>query len=126
VAALKTVMTVQAFVLFLYGLPMLLVPAWWTRLTQQAPLTENYILRAVGIAFVVLAWLEWKISRDLERHRGLVLGYVLLPGLFLVTIVLQAFKRGFNGAAWYWWMNGVVTAVFAVAVWATWRSARTA
>jgi hypothetical protein len=33
-AALKTVMTVQAFVLFLYGLPMLLVPAWWTRLTQ--------------------------------------------------------------------------------------------
>jgi uncharacterized protein YjeT (DUF2065 family) len=124
--ALKTVMTLQALILFLYGLPMLLAPAWWTKLTQQAPLPENYFLRAVGIAFVVLAWLEWKISHDVERHRELVLGYALLPGLFLVTIVLQAFKRGFNGAAWYWWMNGAVTAIFVIAVWATRRSARTA
>lgn len=48
-------MTVQALVLLVYGLPMLLAPKWWTALTQQPPLPENYILRAVGITFVILA-----------------------------------------------------------------------
>ncbi|HET7874918.1 MAG TPA: hypothetical protein VFN71_05285 [Methylomirabilota bacterium] len=124
--ALKTVMTVQALVLLVYGLPMLLAPGWWTKVTQQPALPENYVLRAVGIAFVVLAWLEWKIARDLERYQGLVVGYALLPGLFCVTIGLQALKRGFNGALWYWWLNGVVTAVFAIAVWAARRGARAA
>jgi uncharacterized protein YjeT (DUF2065 family) len=57
-SALRTVMTVQGVVLLIYGLPMLLVPRYWTMLTQQAPLPENYILQAVGIAFVTLGYLE--------------------------------------------------------------------
>ena len=65
-------------------------------------------------------------AHDPGAEMGLDLKYALLPGLFVVTIVLQAFKRGFNGAAWYWWMNGVITAIFAIAVWATRRSTRTA
>lgn len=114
--ALKTVMTVQALVLLVYGLPTLLVPGRWTALTQQPPLPENYILRAIGIAFVILAWLEFKIVRDLERYRDLTLVYGLLSALFFVTIVGQAFWRGFNGAHWYWWGNGVVSGVLAIAV----------
>ena len=70
-SALKGVMTAQAIVLFVYGLPYLLVPKWATTLTQQLPLPENYLLRAVGIGFVILAYLEFQIVRDLERYRGL-------------------------------------------------------
>ena len=119
---LKVVMTVQAVVLFVYALPMLLLPGYWTVLTQQAPLPENYILRASGIAFLILSYLELKIVGDLARYQKLVLAFAALPALFCVTIILQALLRGFAGrpafygAAWYWWLNGVVTAVFAIAV----------
>ena len=122
-SALKGVMTAQAIVLFVYGLPYLLVPKWATTLTQQLPLPENYVLRAVGIGFVILAYLEFQIVRDLERYRGLTLAYALLSSLFFVTIVLQAFVRGFNGALWFWWLNGIVTGAFAVALFATRRRA---
>jgi len=122
-SALKGVMTAQAIVLFVYGLPYLLVPKWATTLTQQLPLPENYVLRAVGIGFVILAYLEFQIVRDLERYRGLTLAYALLTTLFFVTIVLQAFVRGFNGALWFWWLNGIVTGAFAVALFATRRRA---
>ena len=44
-------------VLLIYALPMLLVPRYWTVLTRQSPLLENYILRAVGIAFLILSYL---------------------------------------------------------------------
>ena len=122
--ALKTVLTIQAILLFVYGLPYLLAPKWMTAITQQAPLAENYFLRGFGIAFVVLGLLELRILGDLERYRSLTILYALLSGLYFVTIVLQAFIRGFNGAAWYWYVNGVVTAVFAIAVFATGRRAR--
>jgi uncharacterized protein YjeT (DUF2065 family) len=122
-SALKWVMTAQAIVLLVYGLPYLLVPKWATTLTQQLPLPENYVLRAVGIGFVILAYLEFQIVRDLERYRGLTLAYALLTTLFFVTIVLQAFVRGFNGALWFWWLNGIVTGAFAVALFATRRRA---
>jgi uncharacterized protein YjeT (DUF2065 family) len=122
-SVLKGVMTAQAIVLLVYGLPYLLVPKWATTLTQQLPLPENYVLRAVGIGFVILAYLEFQIVRDLERYRGLTLAYALLTTLFFVTIVLQAFVRGFNGALWFWWLNGIVTGAFAIALFATRRGA---
>ena len=93
------------------------------RKTFSLPLPENYVLRAVGIGFVILAYLEFQIVRDLERYRGLTLAYALLSSLFFVTIVLQAFVRGFNGALWFWWLNGIVTGAFAVALFATRRRA---
>lgn len=114
---LKTVMQVQALVLLIYGLPQLLVPASWTALTQQVPLPEDYVLRAIGISFLVLAYLEIKIVADLERYRALSAPYFVLPALFAATIGVQALFRGFSGAAWYWWLNGIVAAVFAIAVW---------
>jgi uncharacterized protein YjeT (DUF2065 family) len=122
-SALRAVMTVQAIVLFVYGLPYLLAPKWTTTITQQLPLPENYILRAFGIPLVVLGLVELRIARDLERYRSLVILYALLPAIYFVTIVAQAFVRGFNGALWYWWLNGVVTGVFAVAVFVTGRKA---
>ena len=120
--ALRTVMSIQAVVLLIYGLPMLLVPSYWTTLTQQAPLPENYTLRAIGIAFVILSYLEFKIAGRLEQYRSLALAYAALPALLCVTIVLQALKRGCVGASWYWWVNGVITAVFAIAVFGTERT----
>jgi uncharacterized protein YjeT (DUF2065 family) len=121
--ALKTVMTIQAIILLVYGLPYLLAPKWATAITQQAPLPENYILRAFGIALVVLAIVELKIARDLDRYRGFSALYALLPALYFVTIVAQAFVRGFNGALWYWWLNAIVTGVFTIAVFVTGRRA---
>ncbi len=120
---LKGVLTVQAVVLLVYGIPYLLAPRFATVLTQQLPLPENYILRSLGIAFVVLAVLELQIARDPERYRGLVSAYVLLPALFLVTILLQSFVRGFNGAPWFWMLNAAVTAIFTLAVFAARRQA---
>ena len=59
---------------------------------------------------------------DLERYQGLILAYAYLPGLFCLTIIVQVLKRRFDGhPAFYgesgnWWLNGVVTAAFAIAV----------
>ena len=113
--SLKFVMTLQALVLLAYALPMLLVPRYWTLLTQQNALPENYILRAVGIAFLVLGYLELKIAGDLARYKGLVLAFAFLPALFCVTIILQALRRSiaglpaFYGAAWYWWLKRAIS-----------------
>ena len=68
--------------------------------TRQPALLASYLLRAVGISFVMLAWLEFRIIRDLERHRDLAIIYGLTSALFFVTIVVQALLRGFNGAQW--------------------------
>jgi uncharacterized protein YjeT (DUF2065 family) len=116
--ALKAVMAVQAVVLLAYGLPYFLLPRWTAAITQQPLPPETYILRALGLAFVVLGLLELRILGDLDRHRDLTIFYVLLPAVYCVTIVAQAFVRGFHGALWYWWLNGIVTGVFAVAVYA--------
>ncbi len=120
---LKVVMSVQAVVLLVYGIPYLLVPKYATTLTQQLPLPENYVLRALGIAFAVLAWMELQIARDLERYRGLTLAYAVLPGLILVTILLQAYVRGFNGAPWFWLLNAAVSGIFTIAVFTVRRQA---
>ncbi len=122
--ALRAVMTIQAIVLLVYGLPYFLLPRWTTAITQQSPLPENYILRAFGIALVVLGLLELRILGDLDRYRNLTILYALLPALYVVTIVAQAFVRGFHGALWYWWLNGIVTGVFAVAVYAAGRKVK--
>ena len=124
--ALRAVMTIQAIVLLVYGLPYFLLPRWTTAITQQATLPENYFLRAFGIPLVVLGLLELRIVGDLDRYRSLVILYALLPAIYFVTIVAQAFVRGFNGALWYWWLNGVVTGVFAVLVFVTRRKTRLA
>jgi uncharacterized protein YjeT (DUF2065 family) len=120
---LRGVLTVQALVLLIYGLPYLLVPKLATQLTQQLPLPENYFLRVLGIAFVVLALMELRVAGDLERYRGLTLAYLLLPALILVTLLLQTYVRGFNGAPWFWMLNAAVSGIFTVAVALTRRQA---
>ena len=119
---LKIVMTVQAVIFLIYALPMLVIPRAWTVLTRQAPLPENYLLRVVGIAFLILGYLELTIVGDLERYRGLTLAYAYLPGLLCLTILMQVLKRrldgkpAFYGGSVYWWLNGIGTAAFAIAV----------
>jgi hypothetical protein len=115
-SALKTAITIQAIVTLVYGVPTLLAPEWWTNVTQQPALPESYILRAVGVAFVFLAWLEFKVVGDLERYWDLTLIFGLTSALYFVTIVAQALWRGFNGAQWYWWANAVVSGGLAIAV----------
>jgi hypothetical protein len=114
--ALKAAMMVQALVTLAYGLPTMVAPGWWTTIMQQPPLPEPYILRAVGISFVFLAWLEFKVIGDLARYRDLTLIYGLASAFFLVTIVVQALWRGFNGAHWYWWGNAIISRALAVTV----------
>lgn len=115
---LRVVMTAQAVVFAIYGLPYLLIPANTQVLTGQPPVPETYILRVIGIAFVMLAWLEFQIVADLPRYQGLTLTYAVISASYFVTIALQLATTGFNGAAWYWWLNLVVTAAFAIAVFA--------
>ena len=63
-----------------------------------------------------LAWLEFKVVGDLGRYRDLTLIYGLLSAVFFVTIVAQALWRGFNGAHWYCWGNGIISGALAIAV----------
>ncbi|HEU4370315.1 MAG TPA: hypothetical protein VFV05_18995 [Methylomirabilota bacterium] len=121
---LKTVMRVQAIVLLAYGLPYFLAPGWALAVTQQPAVPENYILRSLGIAFIVLAGLELKIVGDLAGHRDLSLAYAVLPAAYCVTILLQLLTTGFNGAAWFWWLNVLVTGGFAVALFVARRQGR--
>jgi len=71
--------------------------------------------RAVGIAFLILSYLELKIVGDLKRDQGLILTYTIVPALFCPTIIVQALKRGFDGnpafygASWYWWLKRAIS-----------------
>jgi hypothetical protein len=46
----------------------------------------------------------------------LTLTYAILPASFFVTIALQLATTGFTGALWFWGLNLVITAAFAVAM----------
>jgi hypothetical protein len=113
---LRAVMLVQSIVLAVYGIPYLVMPASTQLVTGQAPVPETYFLRVVGIAFIMLAWLEYQVAGDLARYRGLTLAYAILPAFFFVTIALQLATTGFTGALWYWWLNMAITAAFAIAM----------
>jgi hypothetical protein len=117
--ALRVVMTVQAITLLAFGLPSLLVPALAIELAGQLPLPEPCLLRAAGVAFVMLAWIEFLVAGDLVRHWPLVLAYATLPAVTCATIVLHYLTRGFKGEAWFWWMNAAVSAALALALFAT-------
>jgi hypothetical protein len=118
---LRAVMLVQSIVLAVYGIPYLVMPASTQLVTGQAPVPETYFLRVVGIAFIMLAWLEYQVAGDLARYRGLTLAYAILPAFFFVTIALQLATTGFTGALWYWWLNMAITAAFAIAMFAARR-----
>ncbi len=120
---LKNVLTAQAIVSVVYGLPYLLFPGHATALTQQMPVPENYTLRALGITFVMLGYLEVQVARDLGRYRSLAMTFGLTAALFFITIGLQMLLTGFNGALWYWWVNLVVSGVLAIAVLSACRKA---
>jgi hypothetical protein len=64
---LRAVMLVQSIVLAVYGIPYLVMPASTQLVTGQAPVPETYFLRVVGIAFIMLAWLEYQVAGDLAR-----------------------------------------------------------
>jgi hypothetical protein len=96
---LRAVMLAQSIVLAVYGIPYLVMPASTQALTGQAPVPETYFLRVVGIAFIMLAWLEYQVAGDLARYRGLTLAYAILPTFFFVTIAFQLATTGFYGGA---------------------------
>lgn len=100
---LRRVMIIQAVILALYGIPYLLAPTTMQALTGQPPVPEPHVLRALGIAFLVLAWLESQITADLPQSRQLTLAYAVLSAVFFVTIAVQLITTGFNGARWGWW-----------------------
>ncbi len=54
---LKTVMTIQAIILFVYGLPYLLVPRWTTAITQQATLQRTTSCAPSGFRWS--SWASW-------------------------------------------------------------------
>ena len=113
---LKVVMTVQAFTLLAFGLPYLLVPAIAVEVAGQLPVPEPFLLRATGAAFIMLAWIEFLVARDLVRHWPLVLAYTTLPAVSCVTIVLHYATRGFVGEAWFWWTHAAVSGILLVAL----------
>jgi hypothetical protein len=108
--SLSGVMGLQAIILLLYGVPYALVPATMTAWTGQPALPEPAVLRVLGLAFVALAVVELR-ALAAAVHRVLVVGFALLPCSIFVLIVVQALATGFNGAAWFWWLNGLVTFV---------------
>jgi hypothetical protein len=107
---LSRVMRLQAVLLFVYGVPYALAPSLMTALTGQAAVPEPAVLRVLGIAFVAMAVVELR-ALAAATHRPLVLGFALLPCAIFVLIVVQGLTTGFNGAAWYWWVNAIVTLV---------------
>jgi hypothetical protein len=100
----------QAVLLIAYGVPYALAPASMTTMTGQLPVPETAVLRVLGCAFIALALVELRAVAN-GIHRPLANGFAFLPSAVFIIIVAQAVSRGFNGAAWYWWLNAVVTLV---------------
>lgn len=108
--ALTRMLQLQAILLLVYGLPYTLAPTQTMAMTGQLPVPENAVLRILGLAFMSLALVEIRAVAS-GIHRPLANGFAFLPSAVFVLIVAQALGPGFNGAAWFWWMNAVVTLV---------------
>ena len=69
--------------------------------TTEGSLPHPSRQRGPPAAFLILSYLELKIVGNLKRDQGLILAYAISSALCCLTIIMQANKRGSDGASWY-------------------------
>jgi hypothetical protein len=112
---LRTVMKVQSVIFIAYGAAFLLFPDF-TLGTLFGYEVDSLWPRAIGAAFLGVAWLEWGITVRLERRVDLVWPFALIPGLILVVFLWERAAGTYPGSDSFFWVSIVVTLVFFVAV----------
>lgn len=76
------------------GAPMLLAPAFISRLMDLPVASNNYLFMQIGgMAIIGFGWIYWLIAREPQRFRPLItVGLILKIG-----VVLMAYS--------YWWLG---------------------
>lgn len=114
---LALILRIQAIVLAIYGLGFTFVPGPIVEGMFGWDGVDHTLLRASGIAFLVLAWAEWLVVQNLESRLDFVMPYLLLPAAFVVAFAVDRYVTDtYAGPDGFWWTNFVVVAVFTIAV----------
>ncbi|RLE13932.1 MAG: hypothetical protein DRJ28_06550 [Actinobacteria bacterium] len=115
VNVLRNAMRFQAIVLAIYGLSFFFIPDFVLGTVFDWD-TSSYWARAVGAAFISVAWLEWYIAAKLEERRDLVWPFVSIPALLLVGVVWEKVADTYDGSDAFFSMVVVVTLFFTILI----------
>lgn len=112
---LATIMRLQSLVFAVYGVTFFLLPDF-TLDTIFGWETMSLFPRAVGAAFIGLAWLEWNVTNRISERGDLVWPYVAVPTLILIGFIWEQAAGTYEGSDLFFWVTVAVTAIFALGV----------
>ena len=112
---LAVFMNVEAVAFLLYGIPFFFAPSWSLQVIFGFPELSDlgfFWTRAFGAVFCVVAAVEFLIVRRLSERLDLVWAYVAIPGVILVTIVLERLLGTLEVVPFFFWTTLVVSIFF--------------
>ncbi|GMQ92966.1 MAG: hypothetical protein BMS9Abin12_0443 [Acidimicrobiia bacterium] len=112
---LLTIMRLQVAVTGIYGISFFFAPDF-TLDTIFGWETTTSIARAVGAAFIVLAWIELNVTKKLSERLDLVWPFAALPALLLVGFLWEQAADTYDGSDLFFWVTVVVTLFFAIGI----------
>jgi hypothetical protein len=118
---LTTIMRIQSLVFAVYGVTFFLVPDF-TLDTIFGWETMSLFPRAIGAAFIGLAWLEWNVTNRLAERRNQVWPFAAIPTLILVALIWERAADTYEGSDLFFWVSVAVTGFFALGV--SWTAIR--
>ena len=118
VKLLRTVLYLDAVVWAVTGLLLILMPAWLLEdVFDQAPVGEYAWVRMAAILGIAVAMLMFMVAHRIETLWWFAWAFVLTEGALAALAILNAALGPPEGSgSVLWWLFGIVSAGFAVAL----------
>lgn len=112
---LSLLLKVQIIAFLAYGIGWFLVPQFALgTIFGFEEIPDLFHVRTVGAAFLGLTYLEIQIDRKLADRLDLVWGFVIVPALIFVALLLQ--YNDMKDHMLFFWVSAAVTVFFSVGV----------
>ncbi|MFV1970245.1 MAG: hypothetical protein ACC683_04465 [Acidimicrobiia bacterium] len=112
---LLTIMRLQIAASAIYGISFFFVPDFTLDTIFGWETTTGFV-RAVGAAFIVLAWIEFNVTKRLSERLDLVWPFAALPTLLLAGFLWEKLADTYDGSDLFFWVTVVVTLFFAIGI----------
>jgi hypothetical protein len=113
---LSIVLKIQAVVSAIYGLAFIFAPGFTMDTVFGWANQPALWIRAVGAAFVGLAWASWLVAIKVESRLDLVWPFVLVSAVLVADFIWERTVETYTGTDLFYWVSLALAAVLFLAV----------
>lgn len=113
---LDLLMKIQAVVFLVYGVGFFFPQQWLVDFFKFDVVPTRLFVRGVGGLFIVMAAMEYLITRRLNERLDLVWAYAATPLLILALLIYDRTGTGASASDSFFWSSVVITVIFAAGV----------